>query len=150
MNSHSGEVLLTIAVEVLRGDGRIVFTARGRSMSPLIRDGDTVTLAPPDGRIRIGDVILFRDSLGRPVLHRVIRKTPTGVITRGDACLEQDGITAHYDILGRVVDVSGRGFRFHLRAPYKYLFSNSFVSPACFNDIPFLSPLFRMGLTMMR
>jgi signal peptidase I len=36
-------------------------------------------------RVRVGDVIVFREPRGDTIVHRVIRITPEGLVTKGDA-----------------------------------------------------------------
>ncbi len=77
------------------------FRPRGRSMTPLLRDGDVVTIAPGK-RCRIGDVVLFR--IGEAlILHRVVAKFSGRVGTKGDALGRLDATVTPRDILGRAI-----------------------------------------------
>jgi len=96
-------------------------------MSPFIRDGDTVAIYP-DGPLRVGDVALFRNSEDRLVLHRVIRITEAGIITRGDACHADDGFTPFEDVIGRAVRSSG--YNFHLKFPFSRLIALGIIRPS--------------------
>ena len=50
------------------------FQARGFSMSPFIRDGDVLTLAPAPDRLRIGDVVAFINPCNQQLsVHRLVR-----------------------------------------------------------------------------
>ena len=94
------------------------FRARGASMHPWIRDGDTVTVAPAAGRApALGDVIAFaQQGTGKLLIHRVVGRHREGVVTKGDNCREPDGPVASGELLGRVVKVErgGRRQRFGL------------------------------------
>ena len=117
-----------IAEEVLRRGKTFSFVAGGSSMSPFIRDGDTVVVAPvlcP----KIGEVVLCK-TCGGLVLHRVVSATPAGIITRGDACASDDAMTPPGDVLGKAVRVSGAGLNFHLRYPFGMLIARGLLSPS--------------------
>ena len=85
-----------IAIDLL-GDGRTLrFTAKGGSMDHLIRDGDTLFLAPADlSRIKFGDVVFFVNGEGMPLIHRVIKTQKRGkerwLLIRGDRGNRVDG-----------------------------------------------------------
>ena len=87
------------------------FTAYGFSMSPLIRIGDAVTIAPRAGNIpRVGDVIAFicpKD--GKLTIHRVVKKQAAGFLMLGDNADSPDGIIPTACILGRVISVKRNG-----------------------------------------
>jgi len=82
---------------------RFRFQARGRSMLPLINDGEMlhVQRANP-ARLKVGDIVLFRQGTEFKA-HRIIRKNKDQFITRGDAGLEADGAIAGGQIVGKVV-----------------------------------------------
>src|SRR5918992_992749 len=81
--------------EVLAQGHRVRFRARGWSMYPAIRDGDTVTVELVDvSDIRRGDVLLCQ--LGHTVVaHRLVRiirseDCAISIELRGDAAFEND------------------------------------------------------------
>ena len=85
----------------------------GRSMHPLFRGGDLLDVIPCGvSGARAGDVIAFTDPGGGPVVvHRVVARTNTGLITRGDNNVCRDGEPVQAGrILGRVT-VIHRGAR---------------------------------------
>jgi hypothetical protein len=76
---------------------------RGSSMRPCLRPGSLAAVeevAPAD--IRVGNVIVFRDDEGQPVMHRVI-STRSGIVTQGDNLARPDGVVEAERIVGRVV-----------------------------------------------
>ena len=85
--------------------------ARGSSMSPFIRDGDVLTIAPTDGCVpRIGDVVAFvRPDTGRLAVHRVIARVDAGWLVRGDNCPRPDGVVLRGAILGVLIRVERDG-----------------------------------------
>lgn len=103
-----------VAVGLLRQGQAISFTAKGRSMAPFIRDGESLFVRPLQSSALPGHVVLVARPGGACLVHRVVRRTAQGVITRGDACRQEDGCFRNEDVLGRVVMVSGRR-RLHLR-----------------------------------
>jgi hypothetical protein len=61
----------------------------GKSMNPIVREGDAVLLVPPFPSPRRGEVV-FIDSQTGPLLHRVAAITGGMILTRGDACGTDD------------------------------------------------------------
>lgn len=87
----------------------------GSSMSPFIRGGDLVTLAPLGGRpVRRGDVVAVAAGGRWLVIHRVVGVTPEGVATRGDALERPDVTVAPGDVAALVARVERRGRRVRL------------------------------------
>ncbi|MBI4966378.1 MAG: S24/S26 family peptidase [Desulfomonile tiedjei] len=105
---------------VLAKDRAFRFCARGTSMTPFIRDGDIVTIAPMAGLApRMGEVVAFcrwkkKDS--GLVIHRIVGCGSSGFAVQGDgnACTQE--FVASEEVLGRVVKVerAGRAVRFGL------------------------------------
>lgn len=106
--------LAALAAAMLAEGRAVRITARGGSMSPFIRDGDAVLIEPLRTPPRPGEVVLGRAPGGALALHRVVRCTPRGVWTRGDATAVDDEPVAPGDVLGRAASVCGRR-RWHLR-----------------------------------
>jgi len=78
----------------------------GNSMSPTLKKGDILKVAPyKDRDIRIGDVILFKSPYGKTsIVHRVVFVDNKGVRTKGDNIIPIDDFILHpNDIIGRVV-----------------------------------------------
>ncbi|TKJ44842.1 signal peptidase I [Candidatus Aerophobetes bacterium Ae_b3b] len=111
------EDFASIAQEVL-GRGRALrFKAKGGSMSPFIRNGDVVEVVSVNGKINLGDIILYRSSYGNPVVHRVIRRSKESVITKGDSLPSSDQPVLSRQVLGRVVTIQKNGWRIRLGTP---------------------------------
>lgn len=127
-----------IAKEVLGGGKGLVFVAGGSSMSPFIKHGDTVEIRP-DRSLRVGDVAFLRNQEGRLVLHRVIKMTGAGIITRGDAVEGDDGFTPFGDVLGKAVKSSG--YNFHLKFPFNRLIARGSIRPSKLSRNRLLFPL---------
>ncbi len=70
--------------ETLAEKGYLIYTARGISMMPLIRQRrDIVEIRPLTDRPGKYDVVLYKRR-GRFVLHRILRVLPEGYIIAGD------------------------------------------------------------------
>jgi len=115
-----------LAKEILKKKVGLSFVTGGTSMHPFIKHGDTVIIQPAVS-LKIGDVVLARNQQ-RLILHRIIRITGDGVITRGDACLCDDGFTPLEEIFGTAVKSSGLGF--HLKFPFNKLIARGFFHPS--------------------
>ncbi len=129
---------LEVSEEILEKGKQFSFMARGKSMSPFIREDDTVVISPISGSIGVGDIVLAKTNQGAPVLHRIIKFSPTGVVTKGDAAQEDDGFIPAENVLGKVVQVSGEGFNFHLNFPFKYFITKRNFFEKIFRRFPIL------------
>lgn len=100
----SGAGFAVLMAVVLEKGVPFRFTAPGHSMTPFIRDGDVITVAP--GRIRFGDVVAFvSPHSGRLTVHRVVGIARDGCLIKGDNIPEPDGTVPRTGLLGRVVGV---------------------------------------------
>ncbi|MFY9561900.1 MAG: C25 family cysteine peptidase, partial [Terriglobales bacterium] len=99
---------------LLASGHQVRFQARGRSMLPLIRDGETVRVeGVAAALLRVGDIVVARTAHGLRA-HRLIFADLARdcFLTRGDAGQESDPPICAGQILGRVV----LSTRAHLRA----------------------------------
>nr|MBE6544537.1 hypothetical protein [Oscillospiraceae bacterium] len=66
--------LASVIEEKISDGGSVELSIRGVSMRPLLREGkDSVVLSPLMGRLKKGDIALFRRNNGAYVLHRVAK-----------------------------------------------------------------------------
>ena len=70
--------------ELLKKDGRLIYTNVGDSMYPLIRQRDLLVIEPLKRPLRRFDVPLYRRDSGQYVLHRAIRVGDGEFSARGD------------------------------------------------------------------
>jgi signal peptidase I len=85
------------------------FTAPGFSMTPFIRDGDTITIAPVSEKIRCGDVVAFMNPCRcKLTVHRIVNISSKGYLIKGDNMSEPDACVQRSSIIGRVVQVEHR------------------------------------------
>ena len=109
--SLSTPVIMELIEAVHEKGASFRFQARGYSMTPAIRDGDVITVAPLKNiKIGRGDVLAFRHP-ERPQLlvHRVLRKKEKCYFIKGDNCSDADGWIPAENILGIVTCVERQG-----------------------------------------
>ena len=81
---------------------------RGSSMRPSLGPGSLAAVERVSAAdVRVGNVIVFRDDDGQPVMHRVI-STRNGIVTQGDNLICPDGVVPPERVVGKVVARWGR------------------------------------------
>ncbi len=110
--------------EQLALTGEIYTTTSGSSMKPLFRThGCTVKLVRYTGEAKRDDVLLWRDTGGKYLLHRVVRVTEEGYITCGDNRRTLDPPVAREQVLAvlagyyrgeRFVPLTARRYRLYV------------------------------------
>jgi uncharacterized repeat protein (TIGR01451 family) len=111
----------SFSLECLQAGLRIRFQARGTSMYPAIRNGETVYVKPASEAIlRRGDIVLVKADYGFR-LHRLVVADPHRdvFITRGDSSLQDDPAVRCDQILGVVVAKDVRVGNTSVRANFK-------------------------------
>ena len=69
----------------LRETGKLIYTNKGDSMMPLIRqDKDLLVIVPAQGRLKKYDVPLYRRDDGKYVLHRILKVREQDYVICGD------------------------------------------------------------------
>ena len=117
---RSGELFSAVVDSLIDAGLSVRFRAGGASMSPSIRDGEYVIVAPIDAaRVSVGDVVFCQMRRG-PIAHRVcaIDSRPHNerqFILYGDASLDGDLPVAAQQLRGRVVGVERDGERLSLK-----------------------------------
>ena len=124
MSGHAREMKLAaesfaeLSEGILGRGNSIRFRAFGRSMLPLIRNGDVVTTRPVSAeKLRVGDIVLHRIGRDRLVAHRIVQLGHTNgkamLTTRGDASLSPGDQVSAEQVLGHVVALrrGGRSVR---------------------------------------
>lgn len=119
----SSEQFLDLAAEILNQGRNLRFRARGVSMRPFIRDGDLLEIRLlPSQAIRRGDILLYRTTSARSLVHRVTRVRSQGgtrqFLLHGDAVLQADGWVEPGQVLGRVERVEREGERLKVEGKY--------------------------------
>ncbi len=111
--------------EQLALHGEHYATTVGYSMKPLFRNhGQTVKLVKYAGSAKRDDVIMWRDHTGKYLLHRVVRVTPDGYVTRGDNHRHDDPPVTHDRVVAvlvgyykkeKYIPVTARRYRMYVR-----------------------------------
>jgi signal peptidase I len=100
--------------------GQHLMPITGRSMLPLLREGDQVLVAHGPSHIRRGDLVVFWDN-DRLVAHRVLHTlhghAGPAFITKGDNAPYFDPALSANKVLGRVLTVKRGGRSMSLDTP---------------------------------
>ena len=114
--------------------GRVVYTTRGASMRPLLRQGkDVVVIETPKEHCKKYDTVLFLRKNGQYVLHRILKELDGKYWIVGDNCLggemvnEQQiiGVMTSLKRGGHSVKLTDWRYRLYVRlwcAPYRLRF----------------------------
>jgi signal peptidase I len=103
--------VLRLFEEILQHGADLRVRVTGRSMRPFLRGGEVLTIRQtPSPCLRKGDLILFRNSYGLPVLHRLLNKRKTAggkfrILTKGDALKAFDEEIHEDSVLGKVLRI---------------------------------------------
>lgn len=116
----------TVDLEKLLSEGNTVqIKPKGWSMYPMIRPGDEAVIAPVNaGKLKRGDVVLFRREGGILVLHRIWKVSEKGLFLVGDNQVEVEGPVKREQIRGRLTAFIRKGKMISVRNPaYRVLTS---------------------------
>ena len=110
--------------EQLRENGKLIYTNRGNSMMPLIKEGrDLLIIEPVYGRLKKYDVPLYRRDSGQYVLHRILKVRAHDYVICGDnRYTKETGITDRHILgvltgmirNGKTVSVTDRKYRLYV------------------------------------
>ena len=99
------ELLVDLMMDVLSRGSRFKFQAKGASMSPFIRDGDTLTIVPREQlKPAVGRVVAcLKPQSQKLIVHRIIAAMDTSFLIKGDnSATKPDGWVSKEQILGMV------------------------------------------------
>lgn len=108
--------MLSTFEQILKDQGVLVYTIKGVSMFPLLRQHrDLICVLPHEGRLKRYDVPLFKRDNGEYVVHRVLKVLPDGYGISGD---NQSFIefVREYQIIGIVDKIERNGKTIPLRS----------------------------------
>ena len=116
VENRSINMFFKVVVNLLQSGEGVRFNAPGRSMTPTIREGETITVNPVTHlEVRKGDIILYHNDTG-VIAHRVVyiqrpdpRRPQVSFILRGDASVTDDKPVTEGQILGKVISVERNG-----------------------------------------
>lgn len=83
------------------------FKICGQSMVPFLKDDDHVCIEPiPISHVKVGDLIAYFDKISKiMVVHRVVCKTTSGIILKGDNNFRLDKVVLTNETVFRVTQV---------------------------------------------
>ncbi len=104
----------SLAASMLRAGISLQFQARGSSMAPTIRDGDSLLIVPArPHELRVGQIVLCQTENNRYVVHRIVRRRrqqgSVSFLLKGDQCRSADGWVDGSRILGQAVQARRQG-----------------------------------------
>ncbi len=76
--------------EVINHGHKARFTISGSSMCPWMIDNRDQVLIAGSKELKPGDIILYQNSRGNYILHRIMKKEENGFRTMGDSCITAD------------------------------------------------------------
>ena len=119
--SISSSALTLLLCDVFARGKSIRFRARGFSMTPFIRNGDVVTIAPKkERRLGLGDIVAARHPVtGKTVVHRLVAIRSGGFMLQGDNSITSDGWVSEENILGVVTQIERDNKRVWLGLGYE-------------------------------
>lgn len=104
--------------EILKRDGRLIYTNRGDSMLPLIREGkDLVEIEAVQGRLKKYDVPLYKRDSGQYVLHRIVKVRKQDYVLCGDNRRRRESGIEDRHIIGVLTAVIREGKRVSVQNP---------------------------------
>ena len=97
--------------EVLGKGASFRFKAKGFSMSPIIKDGDIITVSPClSAGLRSGDIAAFaHPATDRLVVHRIVGCRGNSFFVKGDNNDNFDGLIPGSRVLGRIARIERDG-----------------------------------------
>ena len=109
--SLSNESLIEVIKSIFNKNSFFRFKVAGFSMSPFIKDSDTVTISPlSTGRLFFGKSTVFiHPNTKNLVIHRIVGRNNGCFIIKGDAIGEPDGFIPKENILGFVAKIERNG-----------------------------------------
>jgi hypothetical protein len=109
----------------LETHGSIIYTNRGVSMLPLLRQDRDILVIEKRGeeRCRKYDAVLFKRDNGQYILHRILKLLDGGYYIVGDNCAEGElvredqvlGVLRSVRRNGKTIQVTDPGYRFYVR-----------------------------------
>lgn len=107
----SSVALAELMKDTLNKGALFRFQVKGFSMSPFIKDGDIVTIAPFfNSSLKFGWPVAFLNpKSGKLAIHRVVEKANGRFMIKGDNCPAIDGLVTKEEIFGYVKKIERDG-----------------------------------------
>lgn len=102
----SPQILFPMIEEILKENKKASFTVTGMSMWPFLCHGrDQVIIESVDAKkLKKGDVILFRATPEKYMMHRITKRYEGSFETTGDGNLFRDGVFEDTCIIGQITE----------------------------------------------
>ena len=116
--------LMPLFLEQFRAGKSVIFSPRGVSMLPMLRQGiDSVVLSPLPGALRKYDLPLYRYPSGKYVLHRIVKVQEEAYLCMGDNTYSYETVEKGCVIAvvtafrrgSREISVTNPGYRLYCR-----------------------------------
>ena len=110
MRHADKEKYISELIDMTREGMEVDLPVSDNSMSPFLRDNrDSIYLKKPSEELKRGDMVLFRRSNGKYIMHRISKITEKGYYTVGDAQFFEEGPIKREQICGIVTKVRRKG-----------------------------------------
>lgn len=116
--------MIPLIKERINNGGNVSFTPMGVSMYPMLRNGiDTVVLSPLPDRLKKYDVIFYRRTNGKYVLHRIVGVGESYTCIGDNQYQKEKGIE-HFQVIavvssftrkGKKYDINNFGYKLYCR-----------------------------------
>lgn len=112
--------------EAINSGIKVPIVPQGESMKPLLNGkSDKVILVKPERKPKKGDLLLYRDHIGRLVVHRVhkIDKKNKLIYMLGDSNIKIEPPIIQSDVLGVAGSICRKGKTFSVKNPIYRLYA---------------------------
>jgi hypothetical protein len=108
------EDLIPLIEEKIKNDGEVIFTPKGTSMLPMLRNNqDTVTLKKAIFPLKKYQLAFYLRDNGQYVLHRVVKVEESSYVMRGDNQLYNEPEIRNDQIIGVVSHFTRKGKKYN-------------------------------------
>ena len=109
----SMNALIPLMREQIENGGEVIFTPKGISMMPLLRDNkDTVTLKKAEMPLKKYQIALYERKNGKHVLHRVVGVKDNCYLMRGDNQFFDEAGIKNEQIIAVVSEFTRKGSKY--------------------------------------
>lgn len=116
--NYSHTEWLALVEDMLTGNTAVRVALIGQSMKPTIKDGEIVCIEPLRMPAQEHDILLYKDTRGMPIVHRVMKVIESGSNIQYQLCADNDWyvheIIDSSQAVGKVAYVERAGARYAL------------------------------------
>jgi signal peptidase I len=107
---NNSNFLLVMQALLVSGKG-VRFSANGKSMEPIIRSGDFITISPISEQLNQGDIVAVVSKDFRLIIHRIVAIVNDLYYIKGDNLYNIDGVFSRGEILGIITKIEHKSNR---------------------------------------